>query len=202
MLPVPRNQMPPDTDHYLRINEIKNYIYCARIPYYRLCLGLDLETGLSRAGVTAEAETKTRMKRRKHALHSVKEGQRHFDVQLYSTTHQIIGRLDEIVETAGGLYLIDYKDAIRDHGYQEVQMGAYQRCAQEMLSQPVLGQYVYDIGAQRYVPIEVTAQTDRQLQRIVQDLHELIRREVCPPPTAHTGKCNVCQYSRFCNDVR
>src|SRR5579871_6411125 len=82
----------PDTTHYLRINELKNYTYCPRISFYALCLGIDRETGLSRAGIDAEAETKVRMKRRKQALHSVKEGERHFDVTVYSHTLQLVGR--------------------------------------------------------------------------------------------------------------
>ncbi len=191
-----------DTTLYLRINELKNYTYCPRISFYALCLGLDRETGLSRTGIKAEAETKVRMKRRKHALHSVKEGQRHFDVTVYSHTLQLVGRLDEIVETSDGLYLIDYKDAVHDHGYWELQMGAYRRCAEETLKQTVLGLFVYDIGNQTYQPVNVTARAERQIRDIVAALHQMIDREICPPPTPHVGKCNVCQYIRFCNDIR
>ena len=120
---------PPDEEllsTYLRINELKNYAYCPRISFYTLCLGIDRETGLSKMGIEAEAEVKTRMKRRKHALHAVVDGQRHFDVTVFSHTYRIVGRLDEVVEAADGIYLIDYKDTDRDYflsGEQAMEYG-------------------------------------------------------------------------------
>jgi CRISPR/Cas system-associated exonuclease Cas4 (RecB family) len=114
-----------ETDAYLRINEIKNMIYCPRISYYALCLGLDRETGLSRMGIAAEAEVKGRMRRRKHALHAVVDGERYFDVLLVSHVARLIGRIDELVATDAGVYLVDYKDTERDYGYWRAQLCAY-----------------------------------------------------------------------------
>lgn len=199
--PGKHDQTSHDTQHYLRINELKNYIYCPRISFYTLCLRLDRETGLSRSGIEMETETKVRMKRRLHALHRVKSGQRHFDQIVISHTLQVIGRLDEIVETPEGLYLIDYKDAVSDHGYWEIQMGAYWICSLECFGRKVLGQYVYDIGSQSYKSIQVTERTKIKVHTTIEAIHNMIKREVCPPPTNQVGKCNVCQYLRFCNDI-
>ncbi len=190
-----------DTSGYLRINELKNYLYCSRISFYALCMGIDRETGLSHMGIEAEAEVKTRMKRRKHALHTVVAGKRILDVTLVSHVHRLIGKIDEVVETPEGAYLIDYKDTDRDYGYWKIQMCAYQLCAAESWIRPVQGCYVYSLPTQQYYPVEVNSHDYQGLERALHEIESMIREERCPPPTSQPGKCRVCQYARFCNDV-
>ena len=192
----------PDTTGYLRINELKNHAYCPRIPYYTLCMGMDRTTRLAEMGVEAEIETKHRMNRRKHALHSVVEGTRHSDVAVWSRTWQLMGNVDEIVETSGGLYLVDYKDTAQDYGYWQMQMQAYRLCVEECLSAPVLGCYIYTIPDMAYHPVALDRRVLGRLDRAIQAMQDVLKSEVCPPPTPHQGKCRVCQYRCFCNDVR
>lgn len=192
--------MQGDTSGYFRINEIKNYLYCPRIAFYTLCMGIDRETGLSRAGIEAEATTKVRIKRRRHAVHAAAEGVRHFDVLLASHRHQLVGRLDEIVETPEGVYLIDYKDTTKDFGYWSAQMYAYHLCAEEM-GWRVLGSYIYSIPSRKYFAAKETAQHQKQLAVLLKDVQRMVADEICPPPSSVIGKCRVCQYARFCNDV-
>ncbi|HML22993.1 MAG TPA: CRISPR-associated protein Cas4 [Aggregatilinea sp.] len=186
---------------YLRINELKNYVYCPRISFYTLCMGIDRETGLSHMGIEAEAEVKARMRRRKHALHVVVEGQRHFDVTVFSPTYQIVGKVDEVVETTEGLYLIDYKDTEKDYGYWKLQIGAYHLCLSENSTLPVLACYIYSIPTQEYHPIRFTRRDEEKLRATLAELHAMMDEERCPPPAPQPGKCRTCQYSRFCNDV-
>lgn len=192
--------MTTDIHSYLRINEIKNYIYCPRISYYTLCLQLDRETDLSRAGIAAEGATKQKMKRRKYALHSVYDGDRHFDVSVVSHIYQIVGRIDEIVETHDGVYLVDYKDTERDYGYWRVQMCAYAVAMQEM-GQTVLGTYIYSIPQKQYVQIHLKDKDKLQFINIVEVLRQMVFDETCPDAVEQIAKCRVCQYTRWCNDV-
>jgi CRISPR-associated protein Cas4 len=192
--------MTINTDHYLRINELKNYLYCPRISYYLLCLRLDRETDLSKAGQAAESTTKQRMKRRKQALHAVHAGERRFDVPLVSHRHAVLGRLDEMVVTDEGVYLVDYKDTDKDYGYWHVQMWAYRQAAQEM-GYKVLGCYIYSIPKKAYQPLTFKAQHEQTFLRIRQQVADMVENERCPDPVDHIGKCRSCQYARFCNDV-
>jgi CRISPR-associated protein Cas4 len=190
-----------DTSHYLRINEIKNHLYCPRIPYYALCLRIDRETGLSHAGIEAEAEVKGKLERRRHALHAVVDGKRDFDVMLTSHVYQLIGKLDEVVWAADGFYLVDYKDTDHDHGYWRIQMGAYLLCALESDLQPIISCYVYSIPTQEYHAIKVSERDLAQLRTTIIELQTMLGTEICPPATKQFGKCRTCQYARFCNDV-
>lgn len=189
----------PQTEYYLRINEIKNHHYCPRIPFYTLCLHLDRETVLSRAGIDSEATTKRKMKRRKHALHSIHDGTRHFDVWLAEPELEIIGCVDEVIATDAGIYLVDYKDTDQDYGYWALQLCAY-RLAAQANDEKVLGCYVYTVPTQTYHAISITRRTVKQLHSIIAALHNLIERQVCPDPTPHQRKCLTCQYRCFCND--
>lgn len=186
---------------YLRINELKNYLYCPRISFYTLCLRIDRETDLSRAGITEEQVTKHRMQRRRQALHAVKSGTRHFDVPVVSHQFQLVGRLDETVETSEGLYLVDYKDTERDYGYWTLQMLAYQLCMEEA-GRRVAGVYIYTIPTRQYHEIHPNQTGDlRRLEGVLQHLRRMVEEEICPPPVDQIGKCRSCQYARFCNDI-
>lgn len=189
-----------DTQPYLRINEVKNYIYCPRISYYTLCLQIDRGTDLSRAGTMAEGVTKQKMKRRKYALHSVHEGERRFDVPVVSHTHRIVGKIDEVVETPDGVYLVDYKDTERDYGYWRVQLCAYAIAMQEM-GQTVLGIYIYSIPQKQYMQIHPRDKDKLQLASTIEALRQLVFNEICPEAAEQIAKCRVCQYTRWCNDV-
>lgn len=189
-----------NTDTYFRINEIKNYSYCPRTCYYSLCLGIDRTTDLSWAGIDAEQKTKRQMQRRKQALHAVKAGVRHFDVPVVSHQCQLVGRLDEMVEAAEGVYLIDYKDTEQDHGYWKLQLLAYQLCLEEM-GKTVCATYIYTIPTRAYHRIQPKRADLERLQAILVAVQRMVTTETCPPPINHIGKCRSCQYSRFCNDI-
>lgn len=187
-------------DRYLRINEIKNYLYCPRISYYALCLRLDRETDLSRGGIESEQQTKRLMKRRKQALHAVHDGIRQFDVHLVCSRYLLVARLDELIETAAGVYLVDYKDTDKDYGYWKVQMAAYQAAVEEA-GMRVLGCYVYTIPAKKYHPVVIQPSDLHKLEAIVFALRDMVTVERCPPPAEQIGKCRSCQFANFCNDI-
>jgi CRISPR-associated exonuclease Cas4 len=189
------------TEDYLRINEIKNYLYCPRIAYYTLCLRLDLQTDLSRLGTEAEAKTKKQMKRRQQALHSVHQGERLFDVQVMSRTYRLIGRVDEVVQTAEGDYVVDYKDSQQDYGYWKMQLCAYSLAYAEQTGRKVLAAYVYSIPEQKYQLVKWSKVDQTKLFRLRDEVLALVETERCPPPVEQVGKCRVCQYLRFCNDI-
>lgn len=190
---------PSETEHYLRINEIKNYVYCPRIPFYTLILHLDRATALSQAGIEAEQTAKHKMKRRKHALHQVQQGERLFDLWVFHHDLQIVGQVDEVVTTTAGIYLVDYKDTDQDYGYWKLQLCAYQLAA-EAMGKTVLGCYIYTIPDQTYHDIKITRREHNKLHTIIQAVHSLLEQPICPAPTPHTRKCLTCQYRRFCND--
>lgn len=191
----------PDTSYYWRINELKNFLYCARIAYYALVLGIDRTTGSSEAGIAAEEETRELMQRRRKALHAVVSGERRLSVPLVSHQLQLVGKLDEMIVAPDGVYLVDYKDTDRDYGYWQAQMTAYRLCAEEEPGVKVLECYIYTIPTRQYHLIPASAQGQRVLEKTLAFLRELTNTEVCPPPTPQIGKCRTCQYQRFCNDV-
>ena len=196
-----RGQPPVDTTAFLRINELKNALYCMRISYYALCLDLDRITRLAELGVEAEQETKHRMKRRKHALHSIVDGERYLSVPVWSAELQLVGQVDELIIAEDGVYVVDYKDTVQDYGYWAVQMAAYGHCVRECFEVEVKGSYVYTIPDMTYHEVNITRRTTQKLTDILDQLYEMIQTQRCPPPAKQIGKCRSCQFSRFCNDV-
>lgn len=190
-----------DTSDYWRINEIKNMLYCPRISFYALVMGLDRITGAATVGIEAEEDVRRKMQRRRGALHAVVSGERRFSMPVVSHQWRLVGRLDEMVVTEQGVYLVDYKDSDHDYGYWEIQMAAYQLCVEEKGDLPVLGCSIYTIPTRQYHAIAPGARAQRVLEKTLQMLQTMAETQLCPPPTSQAGKCRSCQYRRFCNDV-
>jgi CRISPR-associated exonuclease Cas4 len=190
-----------DTSDYWRINEIKNALYCPRISFYSLVMGLDRITGAAAVGIEAEEDVRRKMRRRRGALHTLVKGERRFSVPVVSHQRRLVGRLDEMVITEQGVYLVDYKDTDRDYDYWEIQMAAYRMCVEETSELPVLGCSIYTIPTHQYHTIVPSVRAIQKLEQTLQMLKTMAETQVCPSATSQAGKCRSCQYRRFCNDV-
>ncbi len=190
-----------ETDFYLRINELKNFVYCPRTTFYELCLHLNLTTASAEMGQEAEREVKEKLRRRKQALHTVVEGERRFDVTVFSHKHRLVGKIDELVLAADGIHIVEYKDTPTDYGYWKMQLMGYRLCVEESYERPVVGCWVYIIPEKRYQPITLSKRDMKKLEDTRQFILQMIEAERCPPPVKQRGKCYSCQYRRFCNDI-
>jgi len=187
----------------LFVTDLKNYAHCARFPYFERCwYGVRPRTYMMDAGEEAHLEEKARARRRTLWAYGLPEGERLFQVRVYSPALNLVGVIDELVRAPNGIYHpVDYKLSERVTPSFELQIAAYALLVEAQFSAHVERGYLYLIGRRELHPVVIDADRRRAVIEAVTTIREYIEREQMPPPVAQRAKCRACEWRRFCNDV-
>lgn len=202
-------------DRLLDVTDLKQYVYCRRIPFYRYCLPrIRPVTYSMREGIRSHEEESAREERRSLRAYGLSAGERVFDLVLRSEALGLVARLDLAIrcsaresETESGsgqpeAIVVDYKltrDPARDHF--RVQLAAYALLLEEAWKLPVRRGFLYHIPLRRAEEIPITPALRRRVLRAATEIPVLIRDERMPPPPANRARCVPCEFRRFCNDA-
>ena len=191
-----------ETTQPFTITDLKQHIYCARISYYHLCLpDVRPVTRKMTLGIEQHGEEQERAARRTMSMYGGIEGERRFDIDVFSNRLNLSGRVDELVFTTSELIPVDYKIANKSGKHFEVQLAAYGMMAEENFGLPVRRGYLYLTKAKKAVEIRIGSQIRKMVERAVYEMTETQRLEKMPPATEWRQRCLDCEFRRFCNDV-
>ncbi len=199
--------LPPHERVMLEVTDLKQWIYCPRVVFYRYCLPhIRPVTYSMEAGRRAHEEIASREERRSLHAYGVSNGERFFDVVLRSERLQLSGRIDLVirVQTAQGLegIVVDYKLSEREAGaHFKLQLAAYGLMLEETWGIPVRRAFLYHIQQRKAEAISLTPALRRQAEAAVVAIQRAIASEVMPSPPATLVRCVACEFRRFCNDV-
>lgn len=184
------------------ITDLKQYIYCPRIFYYHACLpDVRPVTAKMRHGIDAhEAEQKRAARRTTHAYH-VEDGVRHFDLPVFSDRLRLSGQVDEVVESAAGLFPVDYKLAKKAGYHFKLQLTAYAMLLEVMTGEQIKQGYLYLMRSRQTVLVRFTPKLRAGVEAAVTAMHTIATDELMPEPTPCRQRCPDCEFRRFCNDV-
>jgi len=192
-----------------RVSDLKQYFYCPRIVYYHACLPAVRPTTFAmQMGAEQGAAERRREERRSLRPYHLRRGEVVFDLPLASRALGLHGRLDMAIRTddnaTGTMEAIpvDYKlTPGRTVAHFLLQVTAYGMLLAEAWGLPVQRGFLYLIPARRARELTITPAMQQQVIAAVADMTDIARRERMPPPTRQRGKCAVCEFRRFCNDV-
>jgi CRISPR-associated exonuclease Cas4 len=187
----------------LTVTDVKNFLYCRRIPFHGYLLGVPRPQTFKMAeGKRAHADVGALEARRSLRAYGLREGERFFDVRLRSERLGLDGRLDMVIRTAGELIPVDFKDSMGPVGLNHrYQLTAYALLVEEAYGRPVRRGFIYLIPARRAVEVVVRPGMRRFVHRGLRAMRRMIAAESMPPPTRHRGRCTDCEFRRYCNDV-
>ena len=193
----------------LEVTDLKQWAHCPRIVYYRYVLPrVRPVTGLMREGQVHHAEESAHEERRSLRPYGVREGERRFDVPLYSPELGLRGRADMVIATPSraapdaGLIVVEYKMTERKVLRNwKLQLGAYALLLEELWRLPVLRGYVYHIGQRASEEVAMTPSLRTQVRTVVAEINATIRGERMPAAPRNRAICVSCEFRRFCNDV-
>lgn len=193
----------------LRVSDLKQYFYCPRIVYYLYCLPhVRPTTFLMQAGSQAGEDERQREKRRSLRTYGLQRGTILFNVDLYSPRLAVTGKLDMAIQTEDNMggepeaIPVDYKfTAGRVVSHFLMQVAAYGILLEEKWNLPVHRGFIYLIPARRAKMVEITPSLRQQVESALRDMRRIILHEAMPPAQRRRGKCSVCEFRRFCNDV-
>lgn len=192
-----------EEEHFLRVSDLKQFMYCERIVYYQYCLpDVRPVTYKMEAAREAHEREEDREERRSLRPYGLTEGERVFNVWLESARLGLRGRLDLAIRCRDEAIPIEYKDSPGRLGRHWVlQLAAYGLLLQEAWGLPVRRGFIYYIPQRRAREVLLTPELMEEAQAGVQAMWRIILNESMPPPTSQRARCVACEFRLFCNDV-
>lgn len=148
----------------LTVTDVRQWRYCPRIVYYTYCQPLPRPTTYKmEEGRTRHDEVKALEERRALRSYGLTEGERHFNVPLYSQRLGLSGRLDMLIDTGRELIPVEFKNTEEppalNHKYQ---LAAYALLVEEEMQGTVRRCFVHSIPARRSFEVPITADMRRR----------------------------------------
>lgn len=193
----------------LEVSDLKQWNYCGRVVWYRFCLpDIRPVTALMEAGKDSHAAEEGREERRSLRPYGLSEGERFFDVWLYSERLGLRGRVDLVVAIPGRdapgaeAVVVDYKDSEGKAGpHFKLQVAAYAVLVEEGWGVPVREGFVYHIPTRKAERVALTGALRRKVVQTIEAIHAAVDFERLPPAPSSRRQCVACEFRRFCNDV-
>lgn len=184
------------------VTDIRQHVYCPRIPYYRYTLPLERPvTAKMDLGKEEHENTSLREARRTLKAYGLEEGERRFGVDLYSRHLRLRGRIDMVIFARYEVIPVEYKMTSGVGLHHKYQLAAYAMLAEHAFSYTVSRTFVYLTPEKRAVEVPVTAAMRERVRGVLAELRETVLSERLPAPTPHRRRCAGCEYRRFCGDV-
>ena len=198
-------------DGLLEVTDLKQYAYCARIPFYRYCLpAIRPVTYGMQAGIESHREEQLREERRSLRAYGLASGERVFDLHFRSERLGLVGRLDMAIrlaptgktEAEPEALVVDYKLTSGKAGpHFQLQLAAYALLLEEAWSLPVQRTFLYSIPVRHAEEIVITPALRRKVPQAVQAIRTMVFAERLPVPPSNRARCVTCEFRRFCNDA-
>lgn len=193
----------PTTRLELTVSDIKQFLYCARIPFHRY---VTRTTAVPTAKVTfgkeAHGRTDRLERRRTLAEFELLEGERTFHVPLRSARLGLTGVLDMLIRAPRELIPVEYKDSVDPPGLNhKYQLVAYALLVEDQFDRTVRRGFIHLIPAKEVVEYAISPNMRRHVIRTLAAMRVALASDRLPLPPANLGKCVDCEYRRYCNDI-
>jgi CRISPR-associated exonuclease Cas4 len=197
------------TDWLLEVTDLKQYMYCPRIVFYRYCLPrIRPTTYTMEEGIRSHQEEDEREERRSLHTYGLTQGERVFHVPLQSRQLGLTGCLDLAIMTPSrtdphaSAFVVEYKLSERQAGLHfKLQLAAYALLIEAAWEIPVTQGFLYSISLRRAESIAITPLLRQKVNRTIVSIRQMIERECLPSPPTSLRRCPSCEFRRFCNDV-
>jgi CRISPR-associated exonuclease Cas4 len=187
----------------LTVSDIKQFLYCARIPFHRYVTRVTaVPTAKMAFGKEAHARTDRLERRRTLAEFELLEGEREFHVPLRSERLGLTGVLDMLLRAPRELIPVEFKDSVDPPGLNhKYQLVAYGLLVEEQFGRIVRRGFIHLIPAKEVIEYPITPNMRRHVMRTLAAVRAAVVSDRLPPPPANLGKCVDCEYRRYCNDI-
>ena len=196
-------------DFLLEVTDMKQYVSCPRIVFYRYCLPqVRPVTYLMEEGIRQHDREEEREARRSLRNYGLREGERFPNLALQSLKLGLKGHLDLAIRTAGHSDLereaivVEYKYSESKAGaHFKLQLAAYALLLEEAWSTPVTKGFIYSIPLRRVESIPITTHLRKKVLHTRELIKHIVEQEIMPEPTRVQARCVTCEFRRFCNDI-
>jgi len=187
----------------LTVTDVKQFAYCARIPYYQYVLPVrHKKTYPMERGKAVQAAVEALERRRGFRRYGVADGKRRFGVALRSERLGLHGRLDLMIETEKACYPVDFKDSegpVRRNHW--IQLAAYASLVEDALGVRAPAGFVYRVPVKDMVAVEIRPEDRAFVEMAVAEIRRSAAAEATPEPTPVRNRCTACEFRNYCGDI-
>jgi CRISPR-associated exonuclease Cas4 len=191
------------------VTDIKQYICCPRLVYYRYCLPhIRPLTYSMEVGIQAHHQEEEREARRSLRTYGIEQAERLFHYPVTSEALQIKGKIDLVLivpsleASEKEVVVVEYKYSEQKAGpHFKAQLAAYALLLEEALHIPARRSFLYSIPLRKAEAVPITPQLRKKVQSVTREIKDLMSGEQMPEPTPAQRRCPTCEFRRFCNDV-
>jgi len=187
----------------LTVSDIKQFLYCPRIGYFRTVLPVEhaatfkMEHGKEMHDLLDRLE-----KRRTLARYRLKEGIREFHVHVFSHRLGLSGVVDMIFRTPEGIIPVEFKASTREPGINhKYQLVAYAMLLEDVFQAQIRSGFIYLVPTEKIHLVPITASSREYVKGILGAIRNMIRHQQIPVPTRSRRRCRECEFANFCRDM-
>jgi CRISPR-associated exonuclease Cas4 len=187
----------------LTVSDVRQHVYCPRIPYFRLGLRLPhrFVTYKMTEGILEHRRTEALEHRRGLRAYGLQDGERLFDLLLHSERLALGGRLDLLIRRRWEAIPVEFKNTRQPLGLNhKYQLTAYALLVEDAFGLPVRRAFVYFIPLKLAREVVVTPATRAHTRRVLGEIRRNVQLEQMPPGTRLLGRCQECEFLPYCND--
>src|SRR5579885_49628 len=173
-------------DWLLEVTDLKQYLYCPRIVFYRYCFPqVRPTTFLMEEGIRQHEQEDAREERRSLRTYGLVQGERVSHLVLRSFRYSLSGRLDLAIVTplrsapdARGI-VVEYKYSEQKAGpHFKLQLAAYALLLEETWGIPVKRGFLYSIPLRKAEPIPITLPLRKKVVQTVAQIRRIVESEI------------------------
>lgn len=184
----------------LTVTDLRQYLWCPRIPFYRLCWGFKPPPTSSMArGQQRAARVETLERRRSLAKYGLEQAALQRQLSLYSAALDLKGIVDMVLATEHESVPVEIKTGSADTERFHVQLAAYGWLLRENGRKCTRG-FIYSLDDDDVTEIPFTPALDARVKEIVTHLQQIALGDLLPPGTDRHLRCPACEYRRACSD--
>lgn len=197
------------TDWMFEVTDLKQYMFCPRIVFYRYCLPkIRPITYLMEEGIRSHEREEEREERRSLRHYGLHQGERFAQLSLVSKQLGLTGRIDLAIAVPSRAALnaegviVEYKLSEQKAGpHFQLQLAAYALLLEEAWNLPVRHAFLYLIPLRKAERILITPQLKQKVKQTREQIRQMVTQERMPAPPTSQRQCISCEFRRFCNDV-
>lgn len=202
-----RSSRDPETGRAVSPTDIKQYVFCPLIPYYRRVLGLKPLLDSQQEESREEHEKVGKLDERRIIPLKIKEfkGSRVVrNLDLFSRKINAHGVLDLLLITPWGeLIPVDYKFSKSDKGKawidHKYQLAFYAILVEEKFGKVVKRGIICYLPEQRAVEVRITSRMKTRVKQIIRKIIEMDEKQEPPHTRRNPDKCSGgCGYAWVC----
>lgn len=187
----------------LTVSDLKQFVYCPRIPYYSYVMPVPAKPTVHMAvGTEAHRRLSRLEKRRSSHKYKLREGTKLYKQTFLSQRLGLSGLLDLLIEANNSFYPVEYKNSTGDpllhHRYQ---LTAYALLVEEHNDAVVRSGYVCMLRSDDVFPLEITESKKAYVKVLLDRIRRMIETQTLPAATPHRDRCENCEFRLYCADT-